>query len=111
MLPNKILAKVLDKETGVVQSDWKNVEKTDQPKRRGRKRVFTEEFPARRYNLVLPEALYQEVEQLAILYHIPVVEFIRKSIGLGVIAAKVQANENAQLILYKDGKERELEIF
>ncbi len=61
----------------------------------------------KRYNLALPEDLYREVEQLANREHTTVLEIIRRSVKLGLIAARTQA-AGGSLVLREGDKEREI---
>jgi hypothetical protein len=53
----------------------------------------------KRYNLVLPEAVYSEVEKLAENRGTTVVEVLRKFIKLGLLAAKVEETEGSALLI------------
>ena len=57
----------------------------------------------RRYNLVLPEELYDEVRRLAEKNNTTVVELLRKFIRLGLLAAKIQ-NDPHSALLIRDGE-------
>jgi ATP-dependent Clp protease ATP-binding subunit ClpC len=62
----------------------------------------------KRYNLALPEELFREVEQLAEREHTTVLEVLRRSVKLGVLAAQVQATPGAALIIREGTTERQL---
>lgn len=57
----------------------------------------------KRYNLVLPEELYDEVRLLADRSGTSVVELLRRFIKLGLIAAQIQNDPESALII-RDGK-------
>lgn len=61
----------------------------------------------KRYNLALSEDLYREVEQLANREHTTVLEIIRRSVKLGLIAARTQA-AGGSLLLRQGDREREI---
>ncbi len=65
----------------------------------------------KRYNLVVPEELYSEVENLANRRHTTVVEMLRRFIRLGLIAAKVDETPGAALLIREGDKERQLLLF
>ena len=62
----------------------------------------------KRYNLVLPETLYQQLEELARDRQVTVVELLRRFIKLGLIAAEVEANPDAALLIREGDTEREI---
>jgi hypothetical protein len=62
----------------------------------------------RRYNLVLPESIFQEVEQIANQHNTTVVDVLRKFIKLGLVVAKLEDAPNASLIIREEGKEKEI---
>ncbi len=62
----------------------------------------------KRYNLALPESLFREVVQLANREDTTVLEIIRRSIKLGLLAAKVQQTPGAKLIIREGAAEREI---
>ena len=66
-----------------------------------RKRVET---GVKRYNLVLPEALFNEVQKIADAEHTTVVDLLRRFIKLGLLATQ----PNVTLIIREGGREREL---
>jgi hypothetical protein len=62
----------------------------------------------KRYNLVLPEKLYDEMYAVASSHHTTVLELMRKFIKLGLLAMELQEKPDASLII-KDGNiEREI---
>lgn len=68
------------------------------------------ENSVKRYNLVIPTTLYEEVEALAKANHTTVVEVLRKFIRLGLVAHAVQESKDSQLIIRDGESERELLI-
>ena len=63
---------------------------------------------AKRYNLVLPEELYHEVQTLAERRGTTVVEIFRRFIRLGLLIAKAEEAPDMELILRKGDKEQQL---
>jgi CopG-like RHH_1 or ribbon-helix-helix domain, RHH_5 len=63
---------------------------------------------AKRYNLVLPEELYQEVQTLAEQRGTTVVELLRRFIKLGLLVAKAEESPDMAFILREGEREREL---
>jgi hypothetical protein len=62
----------------------------------------------KRYNLVLPEDLYNEVRRQADEHGTTVVELIRKFIKLGLLAMDVQEDPKSALIIREGDTEREI---
>jgi hypothetical protein len=62
----------------------------------------------RRYSLVLPEELFQEVERLAERQNTSVVELLRRFTRLGLLAMQLQERPDAALIIREGGTERQL---
>jgi hypothetical protein len=63
---------------------------------------------AKRYNLVLPEELYQEVQTLAERRGTTVVDLFRRFTKLGLLVAKAEESPDMAFILREGDKEREL---
>jgi hypothetical protein len=63
---------------------------------------------AKRYNLVLPEDLYNEVQTLAERRGTTVVEVFRRFIRLGLLIAKAEESPDMEFILRKGDKEQQL---
>jgi hypothetical protein len=63
---------------------------------------------AKRYNLVLPEDLYNEVQTLAERRGTTVVEVFRRFIRLGLLVAKAEESPDMEFILRKGDKEQQL---
>lgn len=66
------------------------------------------ENAVKRYNLVLPEDLYNEVRRQADEHGTTVVELIRKFIKLGLLAMDVQEDPESALIIREGDTEREV---
>ena len=62
----------------------------------------------KRYNLALPEDLFREVELIAEQEHTTVLEVIRRSVKLGLLAASVQKTPGASLLIRQGETEREI---
>ena len=64
----------------------------------------------RRYHLALPEELYMEIELLAKENGTTIIELIRRFVKLGLIAAKLENEKDAAIIIRQGERERELAI-
>lgn len=62
----------------------------------------------KRYNLVLPEELFCEVQRLAERRHTTVVDLLRKFIRLGLLVANAEESSNATFIIREGDKEQQL---
>jgi hypothetical protein len=62
----------------------------------------------KRYNLVLPEELYQEVQAIADRRHTTVVELLRRFVKLGLLVAKAEESPDMAFILREGDKEQQL---
>jgi ATP-dependent Clp protease ATP-binding subunit ClpA len=62
----------------------------------------------RRYNLVLPDELYGELQGLAERQHTTVVDLVRRFVKLGLLATQVSETPGSALILREGEREREL---
>jgi len=65
-------------------------------------------FSARRYSLVLPEDLFEEVERLAERQQTSVVELLRRFTRLGLLATQLQERADAALVIREGDREREV---
>jgi hypothetical protein len=63
---------------------------------------------SKRYNLVLPETVYQEVEKIAETRGTSVVEMLRKFIKLGLLAVKVEETNGSALLIREGDTIREI---
>jgi ATP-dependent Clp protease ATP-binding subunit ClpA len=70
--------------------------------------VFERDKGLKRYNLVLPEDLYQQVQALAERDNTTVVEVLRRFIKLGLLATRVTEAPDSALIIREGGREREI---
>jgi hypothetical protein len=61
---------------------------------------------AKRYNLVLPQELFDEVQRIAAERHSTVVEVLRQFIRLGLLVAQAEQDPNAAFIYRQGDKER-----
>jgi hypothetical protein len=66
---------------------------------------------SKRYNLVLPEILYEELRQEAETRGVPVVELLRKFIRIGLLAVRIQDEPGSALIIREGDSERQILIF
>ena len=62
----------------------------------------------KRYNLALPEELFNEVQQIADKEHITVLEVLRRFIKLGLLASKIQDDPDAALYIREGNSERKI---
>ncbi len=62
----------------------------------------------KRYNLVLPEELFRELQALADRRYTTVVELIRRFIKLGLLAADLEDRPDAALIIREGDRERQI---
>lgn len=62
----------------------------------------------KRYNLVLPLELFDEVRKIADSRHTTVVEMLRKFIKLGLLAIQVEEIPDATLLIREGNTEREI---
>jgi hypothetical protein len=63
---------------------------------------------SKRYNLVLPEELFEEVRQLAEDRNTAVVDVLRRFIKLGLLVARVEATPGAAFVIREGDVEREV---
>jgi ATP-dependent Clp protease ATP-binding subunit ClpA len=68
------------------------------------------EKASKRYSLVLPESLFQEVQELSEREQTTVVEVMRRFIKLGLLATRIQETPDASIVIREGGRERELLI-
>jgi ATP-dependent Clp protease ATP-binding subunit ClpA len=62
----------------------------------------------KRYNLALPEDLFDQVQDLADREQTTVVEVLRRFVKLGLLATEIQDRPDAALIIREGGREREI---
>ena len=62
----------------------------------------------RRYNLVLPEELFDEIKKIADKRQTTVVEIIRKFMKLGLLAVQVEETPGSALLIRENDVEREI---
>ena len=62
----------------------------------------------KRYNLVLPEELFDEIQRVADKQQTTVVEIIRKFMKLGLLAVQVEETPGSALLIREKGVEREI---
>ena len=62
----------------------------------------------KRYNLALPEEVFNAVQQIADEQHTTMLEILRRFIKLGLIAYELEKREDAALIIREGDKEREI---
>ena len=62
----------------------------------------------KRYTLVIPDELYNEVQEIANQRHTTVVDLLRRFIKLGLIAIQAGENPDMALIIRDGDKEKEI---
>ena len=62
----------------------------------------------KRYNLVIPDELFNEVQELADAKHTTVVELFRRFIKLGLLAAQTENSPEVSLLIREGDTEREI---
>jgi hypothetical protein len=62
----------------------------------------------KRYNLVLPEELHNELQLLADRRHTSVVELIRRFLKLGLLVAKAEESPDTAFLIREGDKEQQL---
>jgi hypothetical protein len=65
---------------------------------------------SKRYNMVLPNNLYEQIKQAAETRGMTVVEMLRKFIKIGLLAIELQDKPEAALIIREGNTERQLYI-
>lgn len=63
---------------------------------------------SKRYNLVLPEELFNDVKKIADERQTTVVDIIRRCIKLGLLAVQVDEKPDSKLLIREKGIEKEL---
>jgi hypothetical protein len=62
----------------------------------------------KRYNLVLPEEMYTELEKVAHKRHTSVVEMLRRFIKLGLLVDQIDDRPEAELVIREGSRERQI---
>jgi hypothetical protein len=62
----------------------------------------------KRYNLVLPEPLFRELQALADQRHVTMLELLRKFIRLGLLVSKAEETPGTLFLLREGDTERQL---
>jgi hypothetical protein len=70
--------------------------------------VEAEATSTKRYNLVLPQALYQQLQEVADERHTTVLELIKRFIRLGLLAVQAEDDPNLDFIVRENGVEKRL---
>jgi hypothetical protein len=63
---------------------------------------------AKRYTLVLPTELYNEVQRVADAKHTTVVDIIRRFIKLGLLLVQVEGTPDAALLIREGDSEKQI---
>jgi len=64
----------------------------------------------KRYNLVLPEELFNQLQEVANRKHTTVLELIRKFVKLGLIAVQAEDTPGTEFLLRENGIEQRILI-
>lgn len=72
--------------------------------------MSTNKKKTKRYNLALPESLYNELGQAADERGVTIVELLRYFIKLGLLLIKLMEKENISFLVREGDKEREIII-
>jgi hypothetical protein len=62
----------------------------------------------KRYNLVLPQQMFDEVQAIAVEEEVTVLEIFRRFIKFGLLLDEIENNPNMHLIVRDDEGEREI---
>ncbi len=62
----------------------------------------------KRYNLVLAEEMYAELEKVAHKRHTSVVEILRRYIKLGLLVEQIDERPGAELLIREGSRERQI---
>ncbi len=62
----------------------------------------------KKYQIVVPESLFEEIEQIAASRQTTVIDIIRRFLKLGLLTAKIENNPNAALFIKEGDTEREI---
>ncbi len=62
----------------------------------------------KKYQIVVPESLFAEIEQIAASRQTTVIDIIRRFLKLGLLTAKIENNPNAALFIKEGDTEREI---
>ena len=63
-----------------------------------------EKADVKRYNMVLPEKVYEDLKTVADMHSITIAEVLRKYIKLGLIASEIEETPGLDLVLREEGK-------
>ena len=62
----------------------------------------------KKYQIVVPETLFEEIEKIADSRQTTVIDIIRRFLKLGILTAKIEGTPNSGLFIREDGSEREI---
>jgi hypothetical protein len=71
-------------------------------------RDANQKMGGKRYNLVLPSHLYEEVQTVANEQNTSIPELLKRFIKIGLLVAKLSQSPDTTLIIREGGKEREV---
>jgi hypothetical protein len=77
-------------------------------KKRGRRPTTSCQGALRRYNLILPEELFQTVDNIAKKQHITTIDLLKKYIKLGLLASEIENDPDSKLIIRQGKTDREI---
>jgi hypothetical protein len=73
-----------------------------------RRQAEEKEVKAKRYNLVLPLGLYEELYIVAEKQHVSVLDVLKRFIRIGLAITTLSQSPNTRLVIHEGDKEREL---
>jgi hypothetical protein len=65
----------------------------------------------KRYTLVIPEGLFEELQRVAERDHTSVLDLVRRSLKLGIIASDLEHEQGAYLTIEREGGPKERILF
>jgi hypothetical protein len=71
-------------------------------------RDANQKIGGKRYNLVLPSHLYEEVQTVAKEQNTSIPDLLKRFIKIGLLVAKLSQSPDTTLIIHEGGREREL---
>ncbi len=74
-------------------------------------KIMSKRINRKRYNLVLPEELFNEVQQLANEKDTTVVDLIRKFLRLGLVIADVEQDDLTTIYIRNGTQEKQIHLF
>jgi hypothetical protein len=67
--------------------------------------VTSKKGPVKRYNLILPEEIFNEVQEIAKRKNLSIIDVFRKFVRLGLVATKLEEDPHSDsILLFRRGK-------